>query len=557
MAGQLKTTSLAAPGFYGLNTQESSVTLDSGFALVANNCIIDRYGRLGSRKGWTMITTDNGSLEDDDTIDAIHEVKEVDGNTSYLSAGDLNIYSGTATLTEVTKRQADQNTLLSYDFTGNRWQFTTIAFGAGASAVTNVLCAQMGHSLMVYRKSTTGGTSGTYILQQVGASGYGLLPTGYTAPSFDPDCVLSAYGRIWTARLTGDKHTVYYSQSLDGTDFQGAGSGLLDIAAVVGNNDEITALAAHNGFLIIFCRNNIVVYASADDPSNLILQDVIVGVGCVARDSVQNTGTDIIFLSQSGVRSLTRTIQEKSMPMRELSLNIRDDLTTWVEGEVESTIRSAYYERDAIYLLTLPSLRQIICFDTRAALPNGAARTTLWDSLAFKSFCATSDRKLYVGVAGGIGQYGGYSDNGSIFRMQYYTNNFDLGLPTQLKFIKDIEITAIGGDGQNFAIKYAYDYLTVYNSRIGSLSVGSKVWEYSMSSDPLSADDSEYSDPYTPTSPVGDNNAEYSGGVVIDNVRVHGSGSGSIMQVGIEADINGNALSIQKISLYIKTGRVF
>ena len=53
MAQQLQTFSVTAPGFYGLNTQDSSLDLASGFALVANNCVIDKYGRIGARKGWT------------------------------------------------------------------------------------------------------------------------------------------------------------------------------------------------------------------------------------------------------------------------------------------------------------------------------------------------------------------------------------------------------------------------------------------------------------------------------------------------------------------------
>ena len=56
MAGPLKTTSISAPGFMGLNTQDSGVTLESGYATVANNCIIDKYGRLGARKGWDLLT---------------------------------------------------------------------------------------------------------------------------------------------------------------------------------------------------------------------------------------------------------------------------------------------------------------------------------------------------------------------------------------------------------------------------------------------------------------------------------------------------------------------
>ena len=45
MAEQLLTGSIAAPGFYGLNTQDSSIQLSSGYALEAFNCVIDQYGR--------------------------------------------------------------------------------------------------------------------------------------------------------------------------------------------------------------------------------------------------------------------------------------------------------------------------------------------------------------------------------------------------------------------------------------------------------------------------------------------------------------------------------
>ena len=55
MSEQLLTGSIAAPGFYGLNTQDSSVQLNSGFALEAFNCVIDKYGRIGARKGWTKV----------------------------------------------------------------------------------------------------------------------------------------------------------------------------------------------------------------------------------------------------------------------------------------------------------------------------------------------------------------------------------------------------------------------------------------------------------------------------------------------------------------------
>jgi hypothetical protein len=97
-------------------------------------------------------------------------------------------------------------------------------------------------------------------------------------------------------------------------------AGTLDTTTVwPKGGDVIVALGAHNGFLFIFGKNNILVYQGATTPSTMTLQDVITGIGCVARDSVAYTGTDLIFLSSTGVRSALRTIQEKSMPLRDLS----------------------------------------------------------------------------------------------------------------------------------------------------------------------------------------------------------------------------------------------
>ncbi len=48
MSQQLERFSISAPGFYGLNTQDSPLDLAAGFALVAQNCILDQYGRMGN-----------------------------------------------------------------------------------------------------------------------------------------------------------------------------------------------------------------------------------------------------------------------------------------------------------------------------------------------------------------------------------------------------------------------------------------------------------------------------------------------------------------------------
>jgi hypothetical protein len=51
MAQQLQNITVAAPGFAGLNTQDSPIGLGPSFAAVADNCVIDKLGRVGARKG--------------------------------------------------------------------------------------------------------------------------------------------------------------------------------------------------------------------------------------------------------------------------------------------------------------------------------------------------------------------------------------------------------------------------------------------------------------------------------------------------------------------------
>jgi len=61
---------------------------------------------------------------------------------------------------------------------------------------------------------------------------------------------------------------------------------------------------------------------------------------------------------------LMRTIQEKSAPERDLSKNVRKDLSTKISSEVLANVKSIYSEKEAIYLLSLPINQQVYCFDT-------------------------------------------------------------------------------------------------------------------------------------------------------------------------------------------------
>ena len=538
MASQLQTASIGAPGFYGLNLQESSITLSSGYALKAQNCVIDKYGRIGARRGWTPVNSSvNTDLGSGNPVEFIFEVV-TGGGTDLLSAGNNKLFVGTTTMTTKTVRNATNSGDATYTITANNWQGAALSYGDVSDFQPHVYLAQAAHPMLVYHELPTSGgafdahDSGTFGYQRVGDDA--KLPSNHSTSTFMPSWVLSAYGRIWCGGIAGDTQTVYFSDLLAGTDFQNGSAGYLNLQEVLPNGDPVVAAAAHNGYIIFFGKKNTAIYANPLDTGGLVLVEVLSNIGCIARDSVQSIGTDVLFLSDAGVRSLQRVIQEKSLPMRDISKNVRDELISQVASETDLTkIKSIYYERDAIYLLTLPTTKFVYCFDTRASLQDGAMRVTIWDRLEPKAFFVTQNKDLYIGKPGYIGKYFGHSDNGSVYRLQYFTNYFDFDAATTLKILKKIGWVLIGGTNQSLAVKWGFDYSEGYQATTYTLDTA-VVYEYNIG---------EY------------NIAEYSSGIVLDRFSINAGGQGTVMQLGLEADINGNPLSIQKIDVGIKKGK--
>lgn len=530
MAENLLTGSIAAPGFFGLNTQDSSIQLNSGFALEAFNCVIDKYGRIGARKGWTKVNTSAASTGN---FRAVYELVKDDGNV-VISAANNKLYTGTTTLTEAVVRNGTDTGNLTYTITDDNWQISGMPYDTGATPSGHGILAQAGHPILVYHKlgATAHAHTGAYGFQRLGDIATNL-PKSYTVTDFTPNIVMTAFGRVWVADIANDRQTIYFSDLLNPTEWKTGTSGYLNISEVVPNNDPIVALASHNGFLIIFCQRHIVIYANPVDPSQLTLSDVISGVGCIARDSVASIGTDLMFLSATGVQSLQRVIQEKSLPFRDVSKNVRDELITFVNSEVLKNIKAVYYPTDAHYLLSLPSTGFTYCFDTRGILENGGARVTIWKDIKPTAFTVTQNKELYIGKPGYIGKYSGYQDNGVTYRMSYYTNYFDFDNPAQIKMMKKINLVAIGGSAQAIAFKWGFDYTSNYNTAVTSLDTIT-VYEYGSA---------EY------------NIATYSNGIALDNAQMNAGGSGKVVQLGFEADINNAPLSIQKIDFGLKGGK--
>ena len=111
-------------------------------------------------------------------------------------------------------------------------------------------------------------------------------------------------------------------------------SGNIDVTKVWPDGyDEVVALAAHNNNLVVFGEHSIVSVEGATSPASMTLADTVSWV--VNRNSVQSIGTDVLFMSNSGLRSLGRAIQEKALPISDLSLNVKTEIIEVIEAETE------------------------------------------------------------------------------------------------------------------------------------------------------------------------------------------------------------------------------
>ena len=506
MAQELRSINLVAPAFKGVNTEDSPLAQDPSFAEIADNAVIDKRGRIAARKGHDVITT-NKTVLGSDSIRSIKEFKDNAGNTKVFSVGNNKIISGTTTLADETPG--------SYTITADNWKMVNFN--------DNTYFFQRTYEPLVYNN-----TSGSVVkLSTVtGASATADIPKANE--------VLSAYGRLWCADVSNNKSTVFWSDLLIGQNWTGGTSGSIDISKVWPDGyDEIVALAAHNGLLIIFGKHSIVAYQGAEAPASMTLADTVAGVGCVDRDTVQYTGTDVLFLSHTGLKSFGRTIQEKSLPISSLSGNITKDIIGALQTE-NQFFRSVYSPEEGFYLLTFVGQDVTYCFDVRGTTENGSYRVTRWVSTGFTSYTRKEDGTLLIGTSKGISEYDGYQDDGSPYRFKYYSPSLTFGDSSRIKILKKLKPTLVGANNATVFLKWAYDFKSSYAT--AEFTVGDQITGFFGVSE------------FTAV--------EFTGGALTNQKSLNATGYGTSIVVGLEADIDGSQLSLQEINVMALIGKL-
>lgn len=500
--------SLSSSGSLGLNLQNSNSILEPRWATKAQNMVFDSTNRLTSRAGWSAqnVTPIAGSP----SIGQIFEYLPITGSNVVLTTANNKIFKGTTTLTDITGALTPS---------ANNWKF--VNFNG------NVYGIQASHPLIVW--------AGSGNFAAVTAAS-GTVPNGNE--------LLSAFGRLWGPDSTGQ--VLKYSQLLDATNWNVTGAGSFNLTAVWGTgNDSIVALASFNNLLVVFGSRNIIIFTDNSgsdlgmDPINMVVSDIIPGIGCVARDTVQNTnGDDLVFLTYSGLQSLKRVIIERSNAIRNISLNIRDYVLATAGSELASGLRSTYNAFNGFYLLLAPLSGVILVFDTRMPMQDGTWRATLWDHFIPTALYTLHDNQtLYGGFNGQIFQYTGMQDNGTGYTSTFESGWLDLGQEVQNreKMLKRISsIFSASGTG-TLTYKWAFDFSpTFFTSQLSLPSFfsgaqwGNAQW----------------------------GNGQWGGGTQLIEIEVPASGKGQFIKVGMDFSINQSAIALNQMQLYAKVGRI-
>jgi len=387
-------------GIYGLNRQSSASSLPPQFLTTANNIMLDEKGRVTTREGIKQVTDNisNSNTANTLIVKSLGEYISATGAKTLFAGAGANVYKINTANTPYTLDAQTFGGSATTKTNGN-WQFTNFN--------NQFYAVQAGNKPINYDGTTWKD------LEDVGSYS---APTGVT--TFTPSCILGDYGRLWTGNIGENKDVIYYSDTLIGHKFNGGASGSVDLKTVW-SGDEITALASFMGKLVIFGKNNIVIYNDPWDPAaaSFQLDEVIEGVGCVARDSVQVIGDDIVFLSSSGVRSLARTMVQDKMPLTDLSLAIKDEIRTNILTADMDQVKAQYDLSTGSYLLSFGGKNIVYVFDFKATTPEGAPRITTWnfDSKKNPGALLSTDDALYIGLGattyfGRVATYSGFYD---------------------------------------------------------------------------------------------------------------------------------------------------
>jgi hypothetical protein len=267
------------------------------------------------------------------------------------------------------------------------------------------------------------------------------------------------------AGVEDNLNTIFYSGTLDPTDFTSTGSGSIVI------EDQIEGIKSFRNELFIFCQNSIFKLQNINNSSTIIVVPVTKNVGCISGYSIQEIAGDLIFLAPDGLRTVAGTARIGDVELGTVSQAIQPVLTTIASNINSFIINSIVLREKSQYrlfytdtLATNAAQRGVI----GTLRPNGFewSETRGLEVTAIGSgFDNNGIEKVYHGDSNGFvyEHDTGDSFDGSTILARYTTPDFDYGDLGTLKTLHYLRVSmnAEGVVEPDVAIKFEYDNLNI------------------------------------------------------------------------------------------------
>lgn len=560
MAQQQQNITISAPGFQGLNTEDSPLQQDPGFALVADNCVIDKYGRIGSREAFAQRTVNDAVpyVTDPGMVTESKQVTQLGGGIIDDLRYDLGVVSHMQYDAPGTLVREDYY-LVVFDQDAMFKMPQPLGLAYPATLAQGKIIAFNNAIYIFSSKNKTLKWDGTSLTDMITG---GIPPqddTGVITANLDGDVVCSAYGRLWVSGVLEDYNTVYYSDLLRSDQwYDGKGvptdsyntAGIIDVSQYWPNgSDKIVAIEAHNNFLIIFGRQSILLYSSGNnfaDPADVngfVLQDAISNMGAVSRDAVVNVGAELLYVDDSGVRALGRTIQEKSVPLGDLTANVKTDITRLIREEANNAVSLFYMPHKNLVVCNFADTEQAYAIEMRAPSATGGNKITRWTNCTFNrgmfvEYLNDSYTLLAGKDSGGALEYDNYLEwTTEAYLMKYHSNSFTFGDAVKQKFVKQVDFTCVSSFIDAPAtVKWGYGGRLDYSANKTIIAHRPALFNISFFNQ----------------------GEEFGEGLTtLKRYRTNAKGSGALVRVALETEIAGNSLSIQEINIQTLLGRIY
>jgi len=573
---------LESPGYYGLNTELSPMHTDHRYALRADNAVIDELGRLCSREAFKIYTNTNDlNLASPDDVDfeltrmgvgywadthhCIAAVWAPTAKTAHLvrveATGLFNIPIPTLPNPEGFKRAQ----IIEF-------RERLYVFSEGNPVIsTDASTADFLSNDPAFKPPMTG-------------SGATPDPGTPIVTDIDGTVACSAYGRLWVAGVNGEYDRIYYSDLLiptqwfDGRAFDAANpgntpgydtqnsGGIIDVREYWPDGDDrIEGLVAHNGFLIVFGRRSIIVYANPQgDPAGspgIQMADALSGIGLISRDAIVNIGSDLLFLDKSGVRSFGRTIQEKSIPLGDMSANIKRVVKKRIVNEPDWSSISMWYSRNrGIVGLLFPEDRDAYIFSIKEPTETGALKVTHWTECDFNHAThiewGETNETFLAGRRGSGARI--YRDYDPVDSYDFHFESVSCALSpiqTQKRYpkrivyslaVQKIDEDAIAWWGYDNALSYSQNFRIVATNIAYFTNPGGDPTDHTVPATHVAHDSAMFN-----IDRFGDKAGD------LRDYKINAQGKGTYFRVGLQVPIHGGGrVAIQEITVHTLLGRI-